>query len=231
MEKIKRNITQEDKDCASTLRRLWSDYKNTHPEASIERAASSIGMSQSMFSQLKGGHMTWSTDHVLKISSFFKVEPSTFKDIKNLPKTNKNELMIEQYHDAAGAMGHSLILRDQPGQITSWKVTPEWLNKNVPTNTGAHNLCIVTGFGDSMRGMFNSGDPLLIDTGVRVLNFDAVYFFRVGEEGFIKRLQRIPGEGIRVISRNTEYESWTIRPDMDFEIFGRVLKVWNSEAF
>jgi phage repressor protein C with HTH and peptisase S24 domain len=79
--------------------------------------------------------------------------------------------------------------------------------------------------------MFEPGDPLIIDTGVKSVEFDAIYFFRVDSEGFIKRLQRIPGEGIRAISENKAYESWTIRADMDFEVFGRVLKAWKSEDY
>ena len=53
----------------------------------------------------------------------------------------------------------------------------------------------------------------------------------VGNEGFIKILQRIPGQGIRVVSKNKDYESWTINENMDFEVLGRVLKVWKSEDF
>jgi phage repressor protein C with HTH and peptisase S24 domain len=143
----------------------------------------------------------------------------------------EKEYSISQYHDVRGAMGNGLVLRGESGQITNWKVNQEWINNNVPSNTGSKNLAIVTGFGDSMQGMFNSGDPLLVDTGVTKLEHDGVYFFRVGDEGFIKRLQRIPGEGIRAISTNKEYESWTIKADMDFEVFGRVLKVWKSEEF
>lgn len=136
---------------------------------------------------------------------------------------------IPQHREVVASMGGGLMLRDQPGQITEWSVTTEWANKNIPANTGKSNLRIVTGFGDSMRGMFNSGDPLLVDTGVRDLQFDGVYFFRIGSEGFIKRLQRIPGDGVRVISKNSDYETWTITPDMELEIFGRVVKVWKSE--
>jgi phage repressor protein C with HTH and peptisase S24 domain len=78
--------------------------------------------------------------------------------------------------------------------------------------------------------MFNPGDPLVVDLSVTTVDYDAVYFFRVGNEGFIKRLQRIPGEGLRVLSANRDhYEPWTIRPDMDFQVIGRVLKVWRGE--
>ena len=67
---------------------------------------------------------------------------------------------------------------------------------------------------------------------VTTVDFDGLYFFRVDNEGFIKRLQRIPGEGLRVLSENRErYESWTIKQDMDFQVLGRVLKVWRSEDF
>lgn len=149
----------------------------------------------------------------------------------NVEKLIEDEVTINQYHDAVGAMGKGLVLRGETGHITSWKVTKDWINNNVPSNTGNKNLVIVTGFGDSMKGMFNSGDPLIVDIGVKTLDYDGVYFFRIGDEGFIKTLQRIPGKGINVISENKKYESWTIKKDMDFEVLGRVLKVWKSEEF
>lgn len=145
-------------------------------------------------------------------------------------RNKPDELVIPQF-DTGGSMGAGLLLRDQPGVIQSWSVSHEWVNKNVKSHTGAANLCIVTGFGDSMKGMYNSGDPLVVDRGVKSVEYDAVYFFRVGEEGFIKRLQRIPGEGLRVLSENKQYDSWHIKPDMDFEVLGRVVKAWQGEDF
>lgn len=122
-------------------------------------------------------------------------------------------------------------LKDQPGVIESLRVNREWLEKNVRGVDHVGSLCIVTGFGDSMRPMFNPGDPLIVDAGVKSVNFDAVYFFRVGNEGFIKRLQRVPGKGLLAISENSAYRDWVIDESMDFEVFGRVLKVWRSEDF
>jgi phage repressor protein C with HTH and peptisase S24 domain len=133
---------------------------------------------------------------------------------------------IPQFRGVGGSMGNGLILRDLPGEIQGWRVTPEWLSKNVRSHTGIGNLCIVTGFGPSMKPMFNPGDPLLMDRGVKTVEFDGIYFFRVGEEGFIKMLQRVPGEGLRVVSKNKDYETWTIKADMDFEVFGLIIKVW-----
>lgn len=189
-------------------------------------------ISRMLYEDGKAGKKRIGEDMVDKLNSVFKgwLEDDDYSQ-KKIKSSYDEDLTINQFCDVGGAMGGGLILRGESGQIKGWKVTPEWINKNVPSNTGNKNLAIVTGFGDSMRGMFNSGDPLLIDTGVKSLEYDGVYFFRIADEGFIKTLQRIPGNGIRVISENKKYETWTITKDMDFEIFGRVLKVWKSEEF
>jgi len=148
-----------------------------------------------------------------------------------LPDTSTSSVTISQY-DTGGRMGVAGVeLRDQPGVIESWRVSREWLEKNVRGYSQVNSLCIVTGFGDSMRPMFNPGDPLILDSSVNSVEFDAVYFFRVGNEGFIKRLQRVPGKGLLAISENNAYRDWVIDSSMDFEVFGRVLKVWRSEDF
>lgn len=135
------------------------------------------------------------------------------------------------HYDTGGAMGHGLVLRDQPGVIRGWTVNEEWLAKNARNYSAAKNLVIVTGFGDSMRPIFQPGDPLLVDTGVIAVDFDGIYFFRVGDEGFVKRLQRIPGEGLVAISENKAYRDWTVKPEMDFQVFGRVIKAWCGEDY
>ena len=146
-----------------------------------------------------------------------------------------DDLTINQY-EAGGAMGHGLVLEDRPpGLIKSWKVDHEWLRLNVRHHSGIHNLRIVTGFGPSMRGMFNPGDPLLCDCGVTAVDVDAVYFFRIGEHGFIKMLQRIPtasGMIYRAKSKNPDYDPFDITQDMlsEFEVFGKILTVWKSEV-
>lgn len=139
-----------------------------------------------------------------------------------------NFITIKQYSDVRGAMGKGAYLLDTEGEIVDWRVTTQWANNQLPANTGIENLRIITGLGDSMKGLYNSGDPLIIDTGIKSVDYDAVYFFRVGDEGYVKRLQKTP-KGILVISQNSDYRDWTIEKDMDLEIFGRVLKVWEGK--
>jgi hypothetical protein len=140
---------------------------------------------------------------------------------------------IPQY-DAGGSMGHGLVLPDQPGVIENWSVSREWMNKNVRNITGVDNLCIVTGFGPSMQPMFNPGDPLLVDLGVKSVIADGVYFFRVNDEGFVKQLQKIPtASGMKYVakSKNPDFDTFEILPEMDFEVIGRVVRVWCGTDF
>lgn len=137
-------------------------------------------------------------------------------------------------YDAVGSMGRGVLLRDQAGIMERLDVNRQWLEMNLRSYTSTDNLYVVTGFGDSMKPTFNSGDPLILDAGVKTVEFDAVYFFRVKDEGFIKRLQRVPSAGdaaLQVISDNTKYPPWPITADLDFEVFGRILKAWRSEDF
>jgi phage repressor protein C with HTH and peptisase S24 domain len=205
----------------------WLIEQMAKRELNSATLADAIGENQpTIYRILSGETKNPRLSIVKKLENFFNTQ---FSELASEAKNN--DLLISQYVDVKGAMGTGLVLRGETGKITGWKVTPEWISKNVPANTGSKNLAIVTGFGDSMRGMFNSGDPLLVDTGIKSLDYDGVYFFRIGDEGFIKTLQRIPGDGIRVISENKKYETWTINSNMDFEVFGRVLKVWKSEEF
>ena len=103
-------------------------------------------------------------------------------DSPHQPSTDDDDLRIPRF-DTGGAMGAGVELRDQPGVIQSLRVSQEWLHRNVRHYTAANKLCVVTGFGDSMRPMFNPGDPLLVDLGVEKADIDGVFFFRVGNEG------------------------------------------------
>lgn len=143
------------------------------------------------------------------------------------------EFKIHQF-ETGGSMGRGVLLRDQPGVIKSWTVSDSWLQQNVHRITSPRNLCIVTGFGPSMQPLFNPGDPLLVDRGITRVDVDAVYFFRIGEEGFIKQVQRLyhgPELVLRAKSYNPMYDPFDIPQTPQFEVFGRVVKVWKGEEF
>lgn len=142
-----------------------------------------------------------------------------------------SDTIIRQF-GTGGSIGGGLVLQDQPGVIRELRVSDRWIQENVRRVTSIKNLCVVTGFGPSMQPMFNPGDPLLVDTGVIRVDVDGIYFFRVGEEGYVKQVQRIPtanGTIYRAKSYNENFDPFDITPGMDFQVFGRVVKVWKSE--
>lgn len=144
-----------------------------------------------------------------------------------------SDVVIRQF-ETGGSMGRGIVLAEQPGVIKEWRVSDRWAQENVHRITSVKNLAIVTGFGPSMQPLFNPGDPLLVDRGINRADVDGIYFFRVGEEGFVKQLQRIPtGQGLilRAKSYNTLYDPFDITHGMDFEVFARVVKVWKGEEF
>ena len=165
------------------------------------------------------------------LSGWFSTAISTV--IPSHEDDDSQGVKINQF-ETGGSMGRGVLLRDQPGVIKSWTVSDSWLQQNVHRITSPRNLCIVTGFGPSMQPLFNPGDPLLVDRGITRVDVDAVYFFRIGEEGFIKQVQRLyHGEDLvlRAKSYNSMYDPFDIPQTGAFEVFGRVVKVWRGEEF
>lgn len=200
---------------------------------SLSGAALAIGLSAQASQKWKKGQI--SDKNLRAIAeltghSFYWLKDAHGSKTPDQPPLTTTTITIPQYA-TGGRGGAGLVLQDQPGMIANWTVSREWLTANIPSYSSPDNLYIVTGFGDSMPDTYNPGDPVLIDTGITTCDHDGVYFFRVGNEGFIKRLQRIPTVGIRVLSQNRDYEPWTITPDMDFQVFGKVLKAWKGRSY
>lgn len=233
--------------------RVWQvQRRSSGLESSQDWAADQLGFGQSALSQYLNGKIPLNPDAATKLAQLFGISVQDFSpSIANGIETILGRVVVvpeeEGQHpsrqqkkagtvtipqfDTGGAMGGGIVLKEQPGVIQRWDVSQEWAHKNLPYYTTVENLGIVTGFGDSMLGMFNPGDPILVDRGITKCDVDGVYFFRVDGEGFIKRLQRIPGHGILVISENSKYRDWTIKSGMEFQVLAKVLTVWRSEHF
>ena len=212
------------------------------------RLSDLTGIASKRVSDLRISCLAPTDEEVKKLEQAFKLQPGTIDaseppmpddPLANIPlrastRVSKNDTGVVHipHYDTGGAMGHGLVLRDQPGVIREMAVSKEWLQSNVKGFTSAENLCLVTGFGDSMRPLFMSGDPIIVDKGVQQFQGDGLYFFRVEGEGFIKRLQSIPGRGLVVISENPSYETWAIDAKTpDFQVLGKVVKAWKGEDY
>lgn len=218
-------------------------------ELTLTVAATRFGLPARQLSDMLAGRKSFGEKVARKMELAFNSNlPTGWLDTPS-DNTNQNEpgvissvyaanhsatdIVIPQY-ETGGSMGPGVVLADQPGVIREWRVSERWLQLNVQQFSSPKNLAIVTGFGPSMQPLFNPGDPLLVDRGIKQVEVDGIYFFRVGDDGFVKQLQRLPtpqGLVIRAKSYNPLYDPFDIVKGMDFEVFARVLKVWKGEDF
>lgn len=80
--------------------------------------------------------------------------------------------------------------------------------------------------GDSMEGLLNDGDTVMIDHSRSSLEGEAVYVIRLDDHLYAKRLQRQFDGSIHIISENKAYRDMIVPKDRlnDLDIIGRV--VW-----
>lgn len=160
----------------------------TTPGEIIKAAREDLGLTQTELSRLSRVHLNTLRDieagggansgKLPFLAEALGLDPLALAKGRRVHVKTSDDVVLPQF-DTGGKMGNGLILKDQPGVIEERRVSREWLQRNVKAATSASNLCIVTGFGDSMVPLFKPGDPLIVDVGVRDVLYDAVYFFRV----------------------------------------------------
>lgn len=79
--------------------------------------------------------------------------------------------------------------------------------------------------GDSMKGTYNSGDLVFVDTSISYMESDGIYLFRFDGRLFIKRLQTNFETGeVDILSDNPAYPKQ--RWNDAIQVLGRVLGAW-----
>ncbi|MQG96205.1 S24 family peptidase [Pseudomonas sp. MN1F] len=163
-------------------------------------------------------------------------EPSTAAptNVVRLPTRaakDKNFVLIPHL-DIAASMGHGKAAPEMHIEvIRDMTVHLDWLRMQGLTFSKVDNLAIITGDGDSMSGTFADGDALLVDRGITEVKTDSIYVFTLDGDLYIKRLQRLMGGQLRMISDNPIYPPITIDESMieRMHIQARVLLAWNAK--
>lgn len=172
-------------------------------------------------------------DNAEKICSIFGISQQSLlkgtKPTASTAQSNTNVVTISRLN-IAGSMGEG-ALRPYGNEevIEEMTASKDWLRRTIgPANPS--NLAIISAYGDSMEGTFSDGDLLLVDKGITEVKVDAVYVLALGEELYIKRLQRRPDGVILMLSDNPKYSPFEIDNGrlMDFQVLGRVLLAWNT---
>ena len=109
------------------------------------------------------------------------------------------------------------------------ELNERFVRTRLPNASSPANIRVITGYGDSMQGTYEDGDPLFVDVGITELKVDATYCFALNDEFYVKRLQRLPNGSIKIKSDNPHYDDILIpAPERaNLRIIGRVLGAWN----
>lgn len=134
-----------------------------------------------------------------------------------------DEVWIAHY-DVRAAMGGGQIPHDYPEMLQDVRVSPQHLREMGVEFKEHFHLKMVTGWGQSMAPTIKHRDPLLVDISIREFVGDGIYMFSWEGHLYIKRLQWLGDEQIRMISDNDRHPPQTIRADETF-IQARVLLV------
>ncbi|MCG8996541.1 helix-turn-helix transcriptional regulator [Laribacter hongkongensis] len=148
--------------------------------------------------------------------------PCPCVDTLGNPVNLQDFVFIPRYNLKASA-GHG---RDANGEkpIFSMAFRRYWIDNFLRIDP--HDLSVISVKGDSMEGVLNDRDVILINHADNAPK-DGLYVLRIDGDLVVKRLQRKPGGKIGIISANEAYAPYDIDLNdlpNDFAIVGRV--VW-----
>ncbi|AWY43835.1 helix-turn-helix domain-containing protein [Pseudomonas putida] len=138
-----------------------------------------------------------------------------------------DEVWIAHY-DVRAAMGGGQIPHDYPEMLQDVRVSPQHLREMGVEFKEHFHLKMVTGWGQSMAPTIKHRDPLLVDISIREFAGDGIYMFSWEGHLYIKRLQWLGDEQIKMISDNDRHPPQTIRADETY-VQAKVLLVWNAQ--
>lgn len=126
------------------------------------------------------------------------------------------------------SMGPGADLHAEDVLVGTITLTPKFVQDHVhPSKPAA--LRFIHAYGDSMAPTLNSGDVLLVDTGVTEVKIDGIYVLRAHDRLFVKRVrQRMDGK-YEISSDNPNHKTVDVLDgDQEVTVIGRVVWYWNG---
>ncbi len=167
-------------------------------------------------------------DDVFAVGSYLNITTEwLMKGIGSInDKTEPDAAMVSiQQVDFYGSCGPGIMNFEDYPEIKTLQVTPAWFSKNFAFYN-PRDVKIVTASGDSMEPEIRDGDAVFIDITDKDNIRDGIYLLVVDGEAYIKRIQKLIGKKIALLSTNKAYKDMEISLDSDIEvrIIGRVIK-------
>lgn len=144
--------------------------------------------------------------------------------------TREGYVYLPLYDVRASAGKGALSESENAVDVLAFK--EDWVRRELRARPEDLNLIYVEG--DSMEPDLRAGDIVLLDHTDTHARREGVYVIRMDGALLVKQLQRLPGGVVKVISRNTVYEPFTVtvaqlEDPNGFAVVGRV--VWACRRF
>lgn len=126
------------------------------------------------------------------------------------------------------SMGGGADLQTEDVLMGFITLTPQFVHEHIrPSSPGA--LRFIHAYGDSMAPTLNSGDVLLVDTGVQEVKIDGIYVLAAHGRLFVKRVrQRLDGKYEISSDNPTVKTADVLNGGSGVQVVGRVLWYWNG---
>jgi len=135
-------------------------------------------------------------------------------------KEGSSAIRLKYYPDVYLSAGFGVEVQDEHFEMTV--IDERFLTSERGMRVRPEYCEIVRVSGQSMYPEYQHGDRVIIDKNDKNLTDGQIYAIRYEGQCYIKEINRA-GRKIKCISINKEYEPFFIEPDVDFEVFGRIL--------
>lgn len=188
---------------------------------SLQQLGEMAGVSYQNIQNIEGGKVL-QPRKLDKIAEVLEV-PTEYLMFGKGPLDRNNEDYHVQLLDVSASAGNGLMMFEE-NAIKSISVDRKRF-KELFRKEPTYSMKIINAKGDSMAPTFKDNDFLLVDTANTELT-DGVFVFRIGEELYVKRLQRLPNK-VLALSDNDKYQPF----DMPKEavIIAKVIDAWRHE--
>lgn len=207
---------------ASTTKKSQVDYEkgNTFPNAAYLAAIANAGADVQYI-------ITGRYAHDVQVEEGYAVRESRPSYGHDLARRDGDHYATIPLYDVHAAAGMGVVVgHEQSTEVVHFR--QDWLRMELGVN--ASDLRLIFVYGDSMAPTLTPGDMILVDTRDDKVERDGIYVLRLDGALLVKRLQRLPGSILRVVSDNVGYQPYQIKlaevEGTDIAVIGRV--VWQG---
>ena len=183
---------------------------------------------KSYLSQLINGKAAFGEKAARRIEKDYGMEEKYLDRNEDLLSSDSQNYVVFSLYDIQASAGPGRTIKEYPQVLRQVSVLESWARQALG-NCDFSNVKLITANGTSMEGTISNGDVLFVDVSVRHFDGDGIYVISRSEELHVKRLQRLHGMKLAIISDNKSNKTETLNAQEANEVVicGRVLAAWN----